>query len=452
MDSETFTLPHSLTAERAVFGAVLIDPDTFVHASDVIAGGDFYRDAHRRVWAAFETLNARAERIDILTLSHALAATGDLDSVGGLLYLQGLTDGVPRSTNVAHYARIVRERSISRDIITASHATIAQALDGAASGEVVASAMESLTRASTRAFSRGWLDPMQQADALDALLKFKAGQRVPMGLWSIDRDVSGGVQAGEVCGVLARPGIGKTLILCQTIVRALDEPGVGVCVFSLEMPAAQIVERVARMMFNVSKDALRSSWANLRADYVARVQARLIVTDAPGLSVTDMQSRVSVARRLALKGCSFVLTIIDHLGLIGGDDALRTYDRVSKQAREIKELAKSTSTGVLLAVQVSRESGGDGSKRLALGAARDSGVIEEALDYLLAVRRLDRSTTLPSHERDKFRNVLFMEWIKNRHGDVTGIEHAYSIHPVGLMLSEVDVDAPVTAQMAGVFK
>jgi replicative DNA helicase len=117
-----------------------------------------------------------------------------------------------------------------------------------------------------------------------------------------------------------------------------------------------------------------------------------------------------------LKDIPVRLVTVDHLGLIGGDRKMSTYDRVSTQARELKELAKRFECTVLLAVQVNRDAGGDGSKELGLGAARDSGVVEEAMDYLVAMRRLDRSQTLAQAERDRYRDVLFAKIVKNRHG------------------------------------
>jgi replicative DNA helicase len=136
-----------------------------------------------------------------------------------------------------------------------------------------------------------------------------------------------------------------------------------------------------------------------------------------------------------LKGVPLRLVTVDHLGLIGGDRRMSTYDRVSTQARELKELAKRFSVAVHVAIQVNREAGGDGSKELGLGAARDSGVIEEALDYLVAMRRLDRSQTLSAVERERYRDVLFCKVVKNRHG-APDREIAIRIDPVALSLRE----------------
>jgi replicative DNA helicase len=127
---------------------------------------------------------------------------------------------------------------------------------------------------------------------------------------------------------------------------------------------------------------------------------------------------------------------VDHLELIGGDRTMSTYDRVSTQARELKELAKREDLAVLLLIQVNRESGGDGSRELHLGSARDSGVVEEAMDYMVAMRRLDRSTTLGRAERERYRDVLFAKALKHRHGGASGEEFAYRLDGQTLRLTE----------------
>lgn len=123
---------------------------------------------------------------------------------------------------------------------------------------------------------------------------------------------------------------------------------------------------------------------------------------------------------------------------------MSTYDRVSTQAREIKELAKRHNCAVILAIQVNREQGGDGSRELTLGAARDSGVVEEAMDYLVGCRRMDYCATLTREQRQCYDGIIFMRVLKNRHGEL-GRELAVKLDPVSLALAETDMDAPDVA-------
>lgn len=295
-----------------------------------------------------------------------------------------------------------------------------------------------------------WLDVDAQLQAMAAEdAEAAAGQRIYLALPAIDEQI-GGVRRGEVCGLMARPGIGKTVVLCHV---ALAVTAFRWHVFfSLEMPAAQIVARLQQRLYRLGRhqreDLARAGVLDL--EEYRRAFQMLLIVDTPGLAIWQMgQVLEQMLQHGPLRGQTIGLVTIDHLGLVGGDRKMSTYDRVSVQAREVKELAKRFQCAVLLAIQVNRDSGGDGSRELSLGSARDSGVVEEAMDYLIGMRRLDRSTTLSPAERDKYRDVLWTKVIKNRHGDAYGRETAYRLSPIGLQLTE---DAALTCDEDSVAK
>lgn len=272
-----------------------------------------------------------------------------------------------------------------------------------------------------------WFDATAQLAARrEEVVEAVEGRRIAVGLPAIDACI-GGIRRGEVFGLMARPGTGKTLLLAHAAHELATTTDVGHVFFSLEMPASQIVGRIQQRVFGMSREQVE------RAVYDGRIDAemyretfkRFVVVDTGGLSIQQMATLIDRILDGPLKGVSLGAVTIDHLGLIGGDRKLTTYDRLSIQAREIKELAKRYACSVLLAVQPNRESGGDGSKELGLGSARDSGVVEEAMDYLVGMRRLDRSLTLSPSDRAKFRGVLFARVIKNRHGEPMTSEVAY---------------------------
>jgi replicative DNA helicase len=154
-----------------------------------------------------------------------------------------------------------------------------------------------------------------------------------------------------------------------------------------------------------------------------------------------MSQRIRRLQDREFQGRAIRAITIDHLGLIGGDRKLATYDRVSLQVREIKELAKAHNLAVILAIQVNREAGGDGSKELHLGSARDSGVVEEAMDYLIGMRRFDRSEALAQVERDRYKDVLFLKVIKSRHGTPgeevsVQFDHTLDVRPIAMAVPE----------------
>lgn len=272
-----------------------------------------------------------------------------------------------------------------------------------------------------------WFDAEAQLAARrDEVVESLEGRRIILGLPALDTCI-GGIRRGEVFGLMARPGTGKTLLLAHAAHAIATTTTLGQVFFSLEMPASQIVGRLQQRLFGLSRSAAERAVYEGRLDRDRYREAfqRFMVVDQGGLSISQMATLVERILDGPLKGVELGAITIDHLGLVGGDRKLTTYDRLSVQAREIKELAKRLSCSVLLAVQPNRESGGDGSKELGLGSARDSGVVEEAMDYLVGMRRLDRSLSLSPSERARFTGVLFARVIKNRHGEPMTNEVAY---------------------------
>ena len=400
------------------------------HFSRYIGAGivreDFYRRGHRELFDAIAAVDKRGEDINLVTVRVQLRRDGLLESIGGDDYLSGLCIDIlpaPESLLVSEVAELALLAG-KRELMAA---TPSKDFD-----ELAAMVERAAARASD---PERIYDSHAQLAAIATDAARDAGGRIWLGIPTLD-NILEGLRAGEVFGLMARPGIGKTLVLCH-VTRAVAESEVGHVFFSLEMPAAQIVDRLAGAHYGLSRTWFRERLGNgvLDPSDYQRAFERFVLVDAPGLSVAQMAAKLRQIQAGVLKGVPLRLVTIDHLGLVGGDRKMSTYDRVSTQAREIKELAKRFNCSVLLAVQVNREQGGDGSKELSLGAARDSGVVEEAMDYLVAMRRLDRSQTLAPYERDKYRDVLFCKVIKNRHG-APDTEVAVRIQTPSLRLEE----------------
>ena len=416
----------NLRLERQALGQILGFPDGWdLYTAAGLHGDDFFRWAHRLEWAAISAVVAAGVTPNIVTVGAELHRTGQLEEVG-VAYHAMLIDGVPRASADAatfvagELARLAGLRAVVR---------AADAGDLSAVGTVVDEAHARATSAQ-RVYDAGG-----QLDAIRAdVVRDRAG-RLFLGFPTLD-NILGGLRGGEVLGWMARPGIGKTLVLCQ-ITQSIAEADFGHVFFSLEMPTAQIVERIAGQYFGLSRNQVRERLDRNALDADAYVDnfKQFIVVDAPGLDVAAMSAKLRQIQAGALRGIPIRLVTVDHLGLIGGDRKMSTYDRVSMQARELKELAKRFNVSVLLAVQVNRESGSDGSKELHLGSARDSGVVEEAMDYLLAIRRLDRAQSLSPTERAKYQDVLFVKVIKNRHG-APDTEAALRFDPRTMVLQE----------------
>lgn len=425
------TAPQDLAAERAVLGGVLVSPG-LLESVEWLAPEAFFRAVHGDVWRAMLALAEQGRQVDMLLLTSELRRQERLDAVGGPGYLAGLVDGVPRSSNVPYYAQLVQAKADLR-VALGQVETLKRELEEDQE-DVPARIAEAQATLETLAASRTGLSGMRAAEQLDTwggyLDRVRTGPRIELGLPTIDREI-GGISPGEVVGIMARPGLGKTLLLCHL---ASGLTGLGHLCCSLEMPAPQIVERLMRMVTRYGKWQLRGLYERAELDttpYMATF-GDLVLEATPNLSVADIARRTKAwQREQAIRVVS-----IDHLGLIGGDPKLTTYDRVSKQARELKDLAKRHDVVVVIVIQANRDSGGDGARELHLGSARDSGVVEEACDYIIAMRRLDRSTTLEASERSRYRDVLFAKLLKHRHGIPMTDEVAYRIDGDSLRLDE----------------
>lgn len=424
-----------LTLERQVLGEAL----TWGAFGWFVAAGlvetDFYRDAHRRVWRAADQVTSSGAPVDAVTVRAALQASGDLAEVGEA-YLNHLEDGTVRPT-WAHVEAVVgrlRVLAASRRVITQARQLEADAVEGLEAVPGHLSAITATVEASQPRTST-WDAAGQMASLVTDLTRDQAG-RIFLGIPSLD-NILGGLHVGEVLGLMARPGVGKTLLLGHMLAAVAEGPH-GLVMFSLEMPVAQIAARLARTLYGLNTYQLEQAVRACTLDTLRYTELfqRCLVIDAPALSVAQMDHRIRQESMGRYCDTPIRVVVIDHLGMVGGDRRLSTYDRVSTQSREIKDLAKRHHVAIVLAIQVSREAGGaDGAKELTLGSARDSGVVEEAMDYLVGMRRLDRATTLDEDARARYRDHLFLKVLKNRHGDL-GSEFALRMDGHALALSE----------------
>lgn len=426
-----------LALERNVLGQILSFGLFAAFDESGLSDADFSDASHRAIYLAARAVTDAGGVADVVTVGRRLLQTEDFNAA----YFSALSDGVPRPdpANIVLEIAQLQELAAGRLAFYAAQ-RVQQELrtpGGVADGALLRhlDAVQAIVEQQQGTKAAPWHDVEGQLKAHDQDTALSLGRKLYFSLPALDETIDG-VRAGEVCGLLGRPGIGKTVFLSY-IARAVSE-SVGHVFFSLEMPAGQIVGRLKQMVYGLGRyDLERKTRGNeLDADAYRRAFQNLIIVDSPGLSVQEMGRRLRQIANGPLRGIPIGLVTIDHLGLVGGDRKLTTYDRVSAQSRDIKELAKRHGCGVLLAVQVSREAGGDGSRELGLGSARDSGVIEEAMDYMVGIRRLDRSLTLSAFERERYRDVIFAKVIKNRHGDPGLHEVAYRFHPVGLTLNE----------------
>lgn len=419
-----------LDTERVVLGHILAFDAWPAYAQAGLMQEDFWRAAHRHIYAACAALEADDAPVSGVTVQTRLRETARLEDAGGAVYLFGLDEGLPQPDHamITWCARRLRSLAIARRAADVGQRLAATADIDAATLSATAADLDALVELDAPAGT----DAAAQLDALYAARAHERTLSLNLGIPTLD-DTLDGLRAGEVCGIMARTSVGKTLVACH-IAASLAASGVGVLFVSLEMAAGQIVERMARQLLGCSRHQLRWALDNGRFDadaYRQRFRA-LHVIDTPGISLQAIERRVRTIQRTQ----PISVVVIDYLGLVGGDRGASTYDRMSHVSRDLKDVAKRSSVVIVPLIQVSRAGGDDGAQELALGAARDSGVIEEAVDYLIALRRLDRATKLSDVERDRYRDVIFARVVKNRHGSVSVRETAIRVNPTSLALTE----------------
>src|SRR6187455_1153450 len=290
------TLPHNLEAERSVLGAILLHNDAFNLAAEVIDAADFYRDAHRRIFDKMVKLAERGDAIDLVTLKEELGRANELDEVGGPAYITALVDGVPRSTNIEHYAKIIKEKATLRDLIVSANKILVTAYDAEEEADVILDQAEHAIFAiaddkvrdgfvSLRDLAQSSLDTIEKLHSRKELIT-----GVPTGFTELD-EMTSGLQPSDLIIIAARPSMGKTA-LCLTIAQnaAIDEKAV-VGFFSLEMSKEQLVMRMMASEAKVDASRFRrgilsrDEWERLARAIGTLADAKLFIDDTPGISV-----------------------------------------------------------------------------------------------------------------------------------------------------------------------
>ncbi len=400
------SLPHNLEAERCVLGAILIHNDTFNQAAELIDADDFFRDAHRRVFDKMIGLNERGEAIDLVTLKDELGRSGDLDRVGGPAYIAGLVDGVPRSTHVEHYARIVKEKSTLRNLIFASN----RILERAYSTEEEADAI--LDQAEQAIFSiaddnihTGFVplrDLVQGSFATIEKLQEHKGlvTGVPSGFVDIDA-LTSGFQPSDLIIVAARPSMGKTALVLNIAQYLGVKTDMTIGFFSLEMSKEQLFLRMLTTEAEVDSHKFRGGFLGER-DYgqlsaaLGRLsEAKVFIDDSAAIGVLEMRAK---ARRLMAEH-GLHLLIIDYLQLMQGRGRFdnRTQELASI-SRSLKGLAKELNVPVVALSQLSRAPEGRADRRPLLSDLRESGALEQDADVVMFIYREEQYDPRPENE------------------------------------------------------
>lgn len=387
--------PHNLEAEKAVLGAVLVDPRLWLDVEH-LAPQAFFRDSHARIWRCMAALSQQGAAIDPLTISDALKRTGDLEAVGGPAYVMGLTDGVPRASNIVGYADLVQRSYDLRRVIQAGSHLLQRAHDADAEPAAVVDEAERLLLElnQDRALRTDGLVPAtelvtQAWGYLEQLTNRKGGLAGLATGWADIDAQTRGWQPGHLILVAGRPSMGKTALGLQTAFHAA-KAGKRVGLFSLEMTKEELLLRLISQEGRIDGHRLQSGYAGERD--MARMSAALgsihesylSIDDTPALSTLELRRR---ARRHHRKH-GLDLIVIDYLQLMRGDRRSENRQQeVSSISRDLKALAKELKIPIVALCQLSRGPETRSESRPQLSDLRESGSLEQDADIVILMYR-----------------------------------------------------------------
>lgn len=388
--------PQNIEAEQSILGSLLIDPDAIIKIGSFLRAEDFYREAHQIIYRAILALHERRLPADFVTVTDELVRQGQLDLVGGPAYLASLINLVPTSVHVEHYGRIVERTGLMRRLITAASEIAALAYEEREeSDEIIDQAERILFDVSQRRLNKS-LVPISDVvktyyDHIEYLVEHRDETLgVPTGFLDLDR-LLGGLQPSDLIIIAARPGVGKSSLATSIASNvALKSNGV-VAIFTLEMSAEQLVQRMIASQTGIDSQRLRLGriedleWEQFTRASGVLSEAAIFIDDSPSPSPMEIRTK---SRRLAAE-YDLDLIIIDYLQLMQAGDR-RSENRVqeiSYISRALKGLARELNVPVIALSQLSRAVEARQDKRPVLSDLRESGSIEQDADIVMFIYR-----------------------------------------------------------------
>jgi len=387
-------LPHNLDAERSVLGAILLDNHVLNMAIEKLRPEDFFLEQHRRVFQQMIALGEAQHAIDLVTLTDELYRHGELEAAGGAAYLAQLVDGVPRITNLEHYARIVKEKALLRSLIHSTHAIQQQALEADEDADVILDRAESsifqLAEERVRAGFIGVKELVREN--FDRLARiFTEGKRItglPTGYQQLD-NITSGLQPSELLILAARPSMGKTALALNIAENVALRSGDPVAIFSLEMSKESLLLRLLASHARIDAHKFRTGhlaredWGKMTDSLGRLAEAPLWIDDSGSVTVVEMGAKTRRLKRD--KGLSLV--IVDYLQLVAARGRFSNRnEEVTSITRGLKGLAKELKVPVLVLSQLTRAPERE-ERRPQLADLRESGSIEQDADVVLFIYR-----------------------------------------------------------------
>ncbi|HGA0161057.1 TPA: replicative DNA helicase [Streptococcus agalactiae] len=421
---ELKVLPHDIQAEQSVLGSIFIKPEKMIEVAEYLKPNDFYRPAHKILFKVMVSLADRGEAIDIVTIKSTLESTDELGMVGGISYIAEIVNAVPTSSHAEHYAKIVAKKAQLRSIIDNLSDSIGNAYDEDMDiDEIIAKAERSLIEVS-QASNKSSFRPIH-----DVLLEnhSKIEERsnntsqitgIETGFYDFDKLITG-LHEDQLIVLAARPAMGKTALALNIAQNVATKSNKAVAVFSLEMGAESLVERMLSAEGTIINHHIRTGnltvneWQRLIYAQGQLAEAPIFIDDTAGVKITDIRAR---ARRLSQETDGLGLIVIDYLQLIQGSRSDNRQQEVSEISRQLKIIAKELKVPVIALSQLSRGVEQRNDKRPIMSDLRESGSIEQDADIVAFLYRdayyQDKKEGQPEND------ITELIIRKNRHGNL----------------------------------
>ena len=391
--------PQNLEAEQSVLGAILLDNDAINHALEILSAEDFYRESHREIFRAMAELTDHGQPVDAITLTDALRTKGVLEQIGGTTYIVELACVVPTAANVAHYARIVREKSLLRATISVTTEITGAAYDNPPNVDEFLDESEHKIFAISERRIRPSFHNMRELtrDSLGILDRMYQRKElvtgIPSGFIDLDR-ITAGFQASDLIIIAARPGIGKTALALNIAAYAAMEtsPPVGVAFFSLEMSKEQLALRLLFAESRVDAARARNGYMGERdfpklAQAAARLsESNIFIDDSSDTTSITLKAKCRRLKRERAKNLGLI--VVDYLQLMRSARPGESREKeIAEISRSLKALAKELKVPVIALSQLNRQVESRENRRPMLADLRESGAIEQDADVIAFIYR-----------------------------------------------------------------
>ncbi len=424
-------MPHSMEAEQAVIGSMLMDRDAMESALEILQPDDFYGRQYGTLFQAIRELNTENKPVDLVTLQERLKENNVPEELAGMDFIREVLGSVPTSANVKYYAKIVKEKSLMRRLIRTTEEITAQCYQGTDNVEALMDSTEKKIFNLMQSRGGGDFTPIRQV-VINALERIEAASKqngsitgVSTGFNDLDYQTSG-MQPSDLILVAARPSMGKTAFVLNMAQHMAFRDNITTAIFSLEMSKEQLVNRLFSLESKVDAQVLRngrledSDWERLIESAEIIGNSNLIIDDTPSISIAELRSK---CRKYKME-MNLGVIIIDYLQLMsgssGGKSSTSRQQEISDISRSLKAVARELNVPVIALSQLSRAVEQRDDKRPMLSDLRESGAIEQDADVVMFIYRDDYY----NKESEK-KNIAEIIVAKQRNGPVGTVELAW---------------------------